>query len=340
MLTSLVDDLSSFALLLSDGQKELFASPLHWTILSNGDADFHDNVIFFGFDSNQEEPVLVAKVPRLVENGWMLKVEYERLVELWNTIGASAASYIPRPYALTLLQDRAVLLISYAPGESLTRLPARSFWRNTRKVLGLGRDAAHSLRNLNRLTERPREENEAQNARWLEKVEKFKDLFQLTPEEEHILSNLAEAVKVRTTSASHQVLIQGDFWHGNMIRDEKRRSLMFIDWQFAHWSVDVSMDVYFFLLAGALSATKNESVEGNAKDAFRLLSEWQKDVIPEYLFAYGVPEHYVLLPQKYGMLMCCVEKAVRSALEFGYRHPDDLLWRSLFGELINWPNEN
>ena len=190
MLTSLVDDLSSFALLLSDGQKELFASPLHWTILSNGDADFHDNVIFFGFDSNQEEPVLVAKVPRLVENGWMLKVEYERLVELWNTIGVSAASYIPRPYALTLLQDRAVLLISYAPGESLTRLPARSFWRNTRKVLGLGRDAAHSLRNLNRLTERPREENEAQNARWLEKVEKFKDLFQLTPEEEQTLEQL------------------------------------------------------------------------------------------------------------------------------------------------------
>src|ERR1043165_6051609 len=285
MLTSLVDDLSSFALSLSDGQKELFASPLHWTILSNGDADFHDNVIFFGFNGNQENPVLVAKVPRLVENGWMLKLEYERLVELWNVIGASAASYIPKPYALTTLQDRPVLMISYAPGESLTRLSARSFWTNSRQVLGLARDAAHSLRNLNRLTERPREENESKDSSFLEKVEKFKDLFQITPEEERILSNLAEAVKVRRASASHQVLIQGDFWHGNMIRDEKRRSLMFIDWQFAQWSVDVSMDVFFFLLAGALSATKNETAEEHARDAYRLLSEWQKDVIPEYLFA-------------------------------------------------------
>jgi hypothetical protein len=100
------------------------------------------------------------------------------------------------------------------------------------------------------------------------------------------------------------------------------------------------MDVYFFLLAGALSATKNEIIEQHTKDAFHLLDEWRQDVIPEYLFAYGIPEHYVLLPQKYGMLMCCVEKAVRSALEFGYRHPDDLLWRSLFAELMNWPNEN
>ncbi len=340
MLTSFVDDLSSFALLLNDGKRELFASPLHWTILSNGDADFHDNVIFFGFDGNQAEPVLVAKVPRLVENGWMLKVEYERLIELWNHIGASAGSYIPKPYAMTTLQDRTVLMISYAPGESLTRLSPKSFWRNSGQVMTLAKDAAYSLRNLNRLTERPVEENESRDSRLTEKIAKFKELFQVTREEERVLSNLVEAAQARTASASHQVLIQGDFWHGNMIRDEKHGNLTFIDWQFAHWSVDVSMDVYFFLLAGALSATKNENVEARAKEAFRLLNEWRKDVIPEYLFTYGMPEHYVLLPQKYGMLMCSVEKAVRSALEFGYRHPDDLLWRALFAELMNWPNEN
>jgi hypothetical protein len=135
-------------------------------------------------------------------------------------------------------------------------------------------------------------------------------------------------------------LIQGDFWHGNMIRDQKRHSLMFVDWQFARWSVDVSMDVYFFLLAGALSAVDDEIVGQRAEKAFHLLDDWRKDVIPEYLFAYGVPENYGLLPQKQGMLMCCVEKAVRSALEFGYSHPDDLLWRSLFAVLMSWSNVN
>jgi hypothetical protein len=114
MMTSFLDDLSSFVLLLNDGKRELFSSPMHWTILSNGDADFHDNVIFFGFDGTKAEPVLAAKVPRLVENGWMLRAEYEHLIELWSCIGKEAASYIPKPYALTTLQQRPVLLLSYA----------------------------------------------------------------------------------------------------------------------------------------------------------------------------------------------------------------------------------
>lgn len=340
MMTSFVDDLSSFVLLLSDGKKELFSSPLHWMILSNGDADFHDNVIFFGLSGNKADPVLVAKVPRLVENGWMLKVEYDHLIELWNCMGEEAASYVPRPYAMTTLQGRQVLVISFISGENLTRLSPNSFWRNSRQVSALAKEAARSLRNLNRLTESPIEQSKSKDARFLEKVEKFKDLFQITLEEERVLAILVETVNIRATSAKHKVLIQGDFWHGNMIRDKKRENLMFVDWQFARWSVDVSMDVYFFLLAAALSATENEGIKQHAKDAFALLNKWGKDIIPEYLFAYGVPEYYVLLPPKYGMLMCCVEKAVRSMLEFGYSHPDDLLWRYLFAELLNWPNEN
>src|SRR6266508_465089 len=339
MITSFLDDLSSFVLMLSDGKKELFSSPLHWMILSNGDADFHDNVIFFGFDGSQAEPVLVAKIPRLAENGWMLKVEYNHLVESWNCIGEEATSYVPKPYAMTTLQERPVLVLSFASGESLTRLSLKSFWRNSRQVLALAREAARSLRNLNRLTERPIEQVESRDSRFLEKAEKFKDLFQITGEEERALAALVETVAIRAGSASHKILIQGDFWHGNMIRDKKRRNLMFVDWQFARWSVDVSMDVYFFLLAGALSATENEEVTQHAKDAFDLLNEWRKDIIPEYLFAYGVPEHYALLPQKYGMMMCCVEKAVRSMLEFGYSHPDDLVWRYLFAALMSWQNE-
>lgn len=340
MMTSFVDELSSFALLLRDGNKELFSSPLHWTILSNGDADFHDNVIFFGFEGKKADPVLVAKVPRLIENGWMLKAEYDHLFELWSCIGEDAVSYVPRPYAITTLQERSVFVLSYVPGESLTRVSPRSFWRNSGQVLKLAREAARSLRNLNRLTESPIEPIGSKDTRFLEIAEKFTDLFQISGEEQNALTALVEILDRRTASATHKILIQGDFWHGNMIRDKKRKNFIFVDWQFARWSVDVSMDVYFFLLAGVLSANENEEARQRAKDAFGLLNEWRKDIIPEYLFAYGVPEHYVLLPQKYGMMMCCVEKAVRSVLEFGYSHPDDLLWRYLFAELMKWPNEN
>lgn len=328
-----------FATALAEGGSKRFSPPLTWVCLANGDADFHDNVIFFGFEEKTADPVLVAKVPRRVENGWMLKTEYDHLVELWTCIGAEAVKYVPKPYALASLQERPVLMISYVPGESLTRLPRKSFWVDSKQVSALASEAARTLRHLNQLTETPIEQNEIVHFDFHPKADKFKELFQLSAEEDRALAELVQRVNDGSNQASHKVLIQGDFWHGNMIRGEARGSLMFVDWQFARWSADVSADIYFFLLAGALGAARDGTVTERARLAYQLLCDWRADVIPAYLTSYGTPEHYVLLPQKYGMLLCCVEKAVRSALEFGYRHPDDLMWRSLFRELLQWPEE-
>jgi aminoglycoside phosphotransferase (APT) family kinase protein len=334
------EDLSTFALSLAEGGRKLFSPPLHWVCLANGDADFHDNVIFFGFESKQSDPVLVSKVPRLVENGWMLKTEYDHLVELWNCIGSEAAKYVPKPYGFTTIQERPVLLISYVPGESLTRLWRNSFWGDVAQVMALAREAGHSLRELNRLTETPVQPADSLRVDLQKRVDTFRELFQVSTDEDRELAALINIFEERSSVARHKVLIQGDFWHGNMIRDRQRGTLMLVDWQFARWSVDVSMDVYFFLLASAFSATELGSPEERATRAFRLLSDWRANVIPEYLAAYGQPEHYVLLPQKYGMMLCCVEKSTRSALEFGYSHPDDLMWRHLFTKLHHWPMEH
>lgn len=332
-----IDELSSFALSLLEKEQRLFSSRPYWVSLANGDADFHDNVIFFGFDEMRADPVLVAKIPRLIENGWMLKTEYDHLVELWNCIGDQAVNYVPKPYALTTIQKRPVLMISYVPGESLTR-SRKSFWEDKEQVSALANEAARTLRDLNRLTESSIQPEGNLFSEFKAKADKFRELFQLSADEDQQLSTLEHIVAEKSKAANHQVLIQGDFWHGNIIRDKKRGRLMFVDWQFARWSVDVSIDVYFFLLAGALSAT-NGRAEERAKLAFHLLNDWRADVIPAYLAAYGKPEDYVLLPEKYGMMLCCVEKSTRSALEFGYSHPDDLLWRHLFAELQNWPTE-
>jgi phosphotransferase family enzyme len=339
MLKSFVDELSTFALSFSERGHKLFSPPLQWVLLANGDADFHDNVIFFGFDEKQNDPVVVAKVPRLIENGWMLKTEYDHLVELWKCIGEEAVQYVPKPYGIAVLQERPVLVISYVPGESLARLSQRSFWGDSDQVSTLAREAARTLRDLNRLTERPIERDESLDSCFPKKADKFRELFQLTYQEDQALWNLVKTIEDTVVTASHKVLIQGDFWHGNMIRAKNRGQLLLVDWQFARWTVDVSMDVYFFLLAGALSATGNGPVEQRAKEAFRLLDQWRVNIIPAYLSMYGKPDHYVLLPPKYGMMLCCVEKAVRPAFEFGYSHPDDAMWRYLFAELMNWPDD-
>ncbi|HEX6033467.1 MAG TPA: phosphotransferase, partial [Anaerolineales bacterium] len=283
---------------------------------------------------------LVVKVPRLATNGWMLKTEYDHLVALWDCIGTDAANYVPKPYALTSLQAIPVLVISHVPGESLTRLSRKAFWGDSRKVMGLAKEAGRTLRELNRLTESPIDREEVLHTDFQTRADKFRELFKLNAEEDRALSELVQAVNERSKVASHKILAQGDFWHGNMIRNRKRGTLMFVDWQFARWSVDVSLDLYFFLLAGALSATGKGAAKERARTAYQLLSDWRSDVIPQYLAAYGSPEHYTLLPQKQGMLLCCVEKSIRSTHEFGYNHSDDLLWRYLFAELQNWPVED
>lgn len=333
------DDLSTFALSLSEGGRKLFSPPLHWVCLANGDADFHDNVIFFGFHAKQTGPVLVAKVPRLVENGWMLKTEYDHLTELWDCIGDEAGKYVPRPYGFAAIQGRPVLVISYVPGESMTRLWRQSFWGDVSQVVALAKEAARTLRDLNRLTESSLQPEDALNLDLQKKAGTFRELFQISAQEDRELTTLVNTFEERSRAASHKVMIQGDFWHGNMIRDKKHETLMLVDWQFARWSVDVSVDVYFFLMACAFSATGLGSPEERAERAFRLLNDWRANVIPEYLAAYGQPTDYVLLPQRYGMMLGCVEKATRSVLEFGYSHPDDLMWRHLFTKLQNWPVE-
>src|SRR5688500_3038950 len=132
MMNPFMQELSDFALTLGDKGHGLLAAPVHWVMLSNGDADFHDNVIFFGFSNGQSTPRVVVKVPRLPDNVWMLRNEYDHHEELWSRLGAQAAEYLPKPYAMATLQSRSALMLSYIPGESLTRLSPRSFWSDSK----------------------------------------------------------------------------------------------------------------------------------------------------------------------------------------------------------------
>src|SRR5215216_5752597 len=158
-----LNELSTLALSLSEGERKLFSLPVHWVCHGNGDADFQDNVIFFGFADTRSDPTLVAKVPRLAKNGWMLKTEYDHLMELWDCIGPEAEKYVPKPYALVSLQGSPVLISSYVRGESLTRVWRKSFWEDRSKVTALAKEAARSLRALNQLTESPKIQAESLN---------------------------------------------------------------------------------------------------------------------------------------------------------------------------------
>lgn len=338
-MTAFIHDLSEFVASLRNEDGLLYASPMRWIMAANGAADLNDSVIFFGFERNSLEPALVVKAPRVPHNDWMLRIEYDRLTDLWNALGSGAADYLPRPVAFTQFGNQSVLILSYLPGESLTRAAKKMLWRNLGYTRALAVEVAHSLRVLNEGAACRLQTDDPALSDFALKAQKFQELFDLSEKDRQGLAEMLDFVRLEYASASHKVLLQGDFWHGNMIREFDGGKVRFVDWQFARWSVDVSLDVYLFLMAGAFTVARRDGDENVAKAVAGRLSAWRSDLIPAYLEAYGKPEKFVLLPLRYGMLSCCVEKAIRSEVEFGYSHPDDLMWRNLFTELLAWPKD-
>ena len=305
---------------------------VNWLMLSNGAADLNDNVIFYGFEGKCAEPSFVAKVPRLPNNARVIKTEYECLTELFSRMGVDAVKYLPEPLAFFEAGKQSVLVISYVRGEGLLYSAKKKLWHDPERVLVLSQEVAISLRRLHDKISERLTDNEKISLDFHRKIESFVDIYKPVSYERNALLMLADRYSAQITNC--KTMIQGDFWHGNIIRSSEFNSLVFIDWQYAHWSTDVSLDVYLFLLAGAVAISQGSDKE-RARSTIDTLRQWQSKVIPAYLAAYGEVKGFSLLPVKYGMMLCCVEKAVRPTLVFGCKQSDDLIWRNLFTELVN-----
>ena len=308
---------------------------LNWLLLSNGAADLNDNIIFFGFEGQRKEPSFVAKVPRLPANSWIVQTEYERLLEIWNLLGDDAPLYLPEPIALFDVGRQRVLVISYIQGDGLLFSAKKKLWHDPAQVMKLSLQVAPALRMLHDKAARKLEAGEQVPNDFLKKLEIFNEIFPLSEKEKKILAEMAEGFAKQT--GTHKTLTHGDIWHGNIIRGQTQGSLIFVDWQFSRWSRDVNLDVYMFLLAGALTLSHGSPQE-RARLTAKALMDWRREIIPAYLNAYGRADQFSLLPARYGMLVCCVEKAVRAVHDFGYNQVDGLLWRNLLTELINLPD--
>ena len=303
-----------------------------WLMLSNGAADLNDNIIFFGFEDDRNEPSFVAKIPRLSKNRRIIQTEYECLMELWGRMGVDAANYVPEPLAMFQVDKQPVLVISYVSGEGLVYSAKSGLWHNPETVLKLSQVVAHSLRRMHDNVSTLVEDGEFFLSDFDRKVKAFIEIYSPTINEKKALSQLTDHYRLK--SAKYKTLIQGDLWHGNIIRNGTGNNLMFIDWQYARWSTDVSLDVYMFLLAGAISISEGSDAE-RASFTMDILRKWRTTVIPAHLAAYGPVDRFTVLPVRYGMMLCCVEKAARAILDFGYHQSDDLIWRNLFSELAN-----
>lgn len=312
---------------------------LDWVLLSNGDVYYHDSVIFFGIDQKNITPVLVAKTPRLPENGWALKIEYDSLVELWYRMGENAAYHLPKPIALISYKMQPALVISYLQGESLLLTSKDFFWRNMDQVLLLAVEAAESLDKIFRSTFTDLEREERPFFDFSRRAEKFKEMYYLNEFQNQALESVVIKLAANRDRAMGTTLLQGDFWHGNIIRGAGHGKLMFVDWQYARWSADISLDVYLFLLAGALAAVPDGSASERARGVVEILLSWRKKIIPAYLGVFKKSNQFSLLSIRDGILMCCVEKATRASMDFGHTQSDDEIWWCIFNEIVNYSDE-
>lgn len=308
------------------------ASRPRWTLHSNGGADLNDNVIFLGFERGQRDPSLVAKVPRLPSNNWVVQTEHAHLSEIWSLLGREAPRRLPEPIALAEVNGQSALVISYVQGQGLIHSSRQGLWRDPARLLELSRDAARSLREIHERASKPLAAGERLPSDLPRKIETFRKLFSPSEEESRALQELEQAHGLESLP-TFKTLLQGDFWHGNLIRGAAHGELMLIDWQYARWDSDVSLDVYLFLLAGALANISTDDPREKARGAAELLSQWRAEILPAYLAAYGAADKFSLLPARLGMLQCCVEKATRAALDFGANQSDAEAWRWLFYEL-------
>jgi hypothetical protein len=213
-------------------------------------------------------------------------------------------------------------------------------WKDSKNLKTRSINAAKLLRKLHEKTagaNHPAEEDDGCFAR---KASTFCERFDLTREERLEVDRLVELVASSCANARKNVLLQGDFWHGNMIESPRTGALILVDWGFARWSPDASQDVYLYLLAGAISAVPFAPADLRAEKAARQLARWRGILLPSYLKAYGQPTGYTLLSPRAGMLACAIEMATRPALAFDTSHPyDDRLWCRLFAELRRWDSQ-
>lgn len=315
--------------------KESNSEPgMSWVFNANGGTAYLDNVLRFGFKGSQKEPLHVTKISRILENAWMLEAEYSCLQTLWNCLGDLAPTMFPQPLDVEISERQAGLSLGYVPGRSLVDIRRSSFWEDPSTFTELALESAQVLRLIHDRSARSIQSQTEPAPGFQVYANRFAQLFDLTSEETSALEALVHEVDARSKIPFLEILLHGDFWHGNLIRGAEHGNLVVIDWQFGHWATDASFDVYLFLMAGALAAVPYGPVQDRAKAAAIQLEEWEHDLIPTYLEAYGQPEDWGLLPLLEGLLACCVEKAARSEIVFKTRHPDDVMWRTLFGELV------
>ena len=180
---------------------------LEWLIQTNGDSDPYDSVILVGFEGAEREPSLAVKVPRMAENAYSLRAEYQSLNQLWFLLGAEAEYRLPRPIDLLDLDGQPALVLSFVRGENLARTLSAGFWHQEHRVLKLAQEAGRSLRALHESASILLSPGENPYLEFKSRAGGFQKLFPLSDRDLLTLFRISTILDSRTCKVCRKILI-------------------------------------------------------------------------------------------------------------------------------------
>lgn len=307
---------------------------LQWAVfVQSWDQSLDKNILLLCFDKKDSEPCLVAKVCRLPVNNWALEREFDNLSLMWKYLGSLAPLHLQKCMPLQGRDKQQAFITNYISGNSLLSLEKYMLTHQRRNTFHkISCDASKVLSLCHHSTCVPLEGNEKPDSAYFKKIELFRSLYPLQKTEEVVLETLNTIIEQQIDVATRKVFLHADFWHGNILLNPAG-DLVVIDWQVSRWATDVSLDVYLFMLAALLKGTSYFPEKSRLDKIASTLKQWRVELIPNYLKTYSLPDGCTLLPESYGMILCCIEMAIRPIAVWG-RQEGDAVWYLLFRQLI------
>lgn len=203
------------------------------SILLTSGQDESSRLVILPFVDSNPEPVAAVKISTHPRFNGMTRLEQDNLAALRRTLDGALHDSVPEPWSIDCCDGNVVAVQSYMRGRSLWVSCGRWQLTQARARLDLQMAANWLARFHRRVQFETIRWNQAAIGNWLEpRLEEYAALFELSPAEERLWTQMRDRARALTGKALPCVWQHNDFGLWNLYRYGD--SLAVIDWESSH----------------------------------------------------------------------------------------------------------